>query len=142
MESDKIRYLISECDKEILRLDKELLDVLTDMETPINSGDEGEEVEEEDGMREVKSALLRVEALPNRETFYSSLYNNEEYCEKSKRKVRKMKKQLKGVRLISVLTHPEFIGALRRVERVYPDDGGRQYINTLMACHHILSPEN
>ena len=139
MESDKLRWLIAEDDKEILRLERELLDVLTEVGTPDNSDEEGDDVE--DRMEGVKNVLLRVEAIPQRETAYSALYNNERYCKKSEKKVRLMKNVIKKVQLSDVFSHRNFVAQLRNIERIYPDDGGRNYINTLVACYEVIKPE-
>ena len=139
MESDKLRWLIAEDDKEILRLERELLDVLTEVGTPDNSDEEGDDVE--DRMEGVKNVLLRVEAIPQRETAYSALYNNARYCKKSEKKVRLMKNVIKKVQLSDVFLHPNFVAQLRNIERIYPDDGGRNYINTLVACYEVIKPE-
>ena len=139
MESDKLRWLIAEDDKEIRRLERELLDVLTEVGTPDNSDEEGDDVE--DRMEGVKNVLLMVEAIPQRETAYSALYNNERYCKKSEKKVRLMKNVIKKVQLSDVFSHPNFVAQLRNIERIYPDDGGRNYINTLVACYEVMKPE-
>ena len=139
MEADKLRWLISESDKEILRLKRELLDVLVELGTPEESDEEGDEVE--DRMEGVKNVLLRVAAIPQRETAYSALYSSARYCEESEKKVRLMKNVIKKVQLSDVFSHPSFAAQLRHIERTYPDDGGRIYINTLVACYEIIKSE-
>ena len=46
MEGEKLRKAIADCDKEIERLETELKDVLTNVETPYHSDVDGEEVDE------------------------------------------------------------------------------------------------
>jgi len=104
-------------------LQMELLDVLTDLSTPDNSDAEGEEIDER-VLPTVRQALLEVKTCPTRWTQYAQLYQCQTYKAKAEKKVRKMKK------------------ALQLIEEVYPDDGGRAGINSLVACHHVINPEN
>ena len=138
MEADKFRYQINLCDVEIRQLTLELLDVLTDVTTPDTSDVEGDEVDEP-LFRGVREVLLRVEAIPIRPTAYSELYEKHWYCVKAEKKVRKMKNQIKKCRLTDIIAHPRFVPTLETIQENYPDDGGRQYINSLVACHSILN---
>jgi hypothetical protein len=60
---------------------------------------------------------------------------------KAEKKVKLMKEELKKNRLSEIINDPEFATVLRQIQDIYPDDGGRQYINCLVACHDILNPE-
>ena len=73
MELDKIDLEITEIDITVTKMELELKDVLSQVETPENSDVEGDEVDEV-AFAGPREALLNVEALPRRETSYSSLY--------------------------------------------------------------------
>lgn len=140
MEADKLKFRTHLCDLQIRQLTLELLDVLTDVNTPDNSDVEGDEVDEP-LFQGVRQTLLQVEAIPTRPTAYSELYEKEWYCVKAEKKVRKMKNEIKKNRLSEIITHPSFVTTLETIRENYPDDGGRQYINSLVACHSILNPQ-
>jgi hypothetical protein len=140
MELDKIDLEITEIDITVTKMELELKDVLSQVETPENSDVEGDEVDEV-AFAGPREALLNVEALPRRETSYSSLYLSPGYCLKAEKKVKLMKEELKKNRLSEIMNDPEFATVLRQIQEIYPDDGGRQYINCLVACHDILNPE-
>ena len=140
MELEKLNLETTECDKQIKKWELELKDVLTQVETPENSDVEGDEVDdlEFEGPR---LALFNVEAVPRRETEYSSLYLCPGYRLRAERKVKRMKEELKRNFLSEIIRDPEYVTVLRQIEELYPDDGGRHYINCLVACHDILNPE-
>jgi hypothetical protein len=138
MEADKFKYRINLCDSQIRQLTLELMDVLTDVNTPDNSDVEGDEVDEPLFLG-VRQVLLQVEAIPTRPTAYSELYGKEWYCAKSEKKCKKMKNEIKKNRLAEIIAHPSFVTTLETIRETYPDDGGRQYINSLVACHSILN---
>jgi hypothetical protein len=50
-----------------------------------------------------------------------------------------MKNEIKKNRLAEIIAHPSFVTTLETIRETYPDDGGRQYINSLVACHSILN---
>jgi hypothetical protein len=122
-------------------LQMELLDVLTDLSTPDNSDAEGEEIDER-VLPTVRQALLEVKACPTRWTQYAQLYQCPTYKAKAEKKVRKMKNMVKRCTLSEVMLNQRFTTALQLIEEVYPDDGGRAGINSLVACHHVINPEN
>jgi len=94
MEADKFKYRINLCDSQIRQLTLELMDVLTDVNTPDNSDVEGDEVDEPLFLG-VRQVLLQVEAIPTRPTAYSELYGKEWYCAKSEKKCEKNEKRNK-----------------------------------------------
>jgi len=61
-----------------------------------------------------------------------------EYRLKAKLKVRFAKKLVKSTRLEPLMSGPNFNEALNRVESTYPDDGGREGINLLVAVHNLV----
>jgi hypothetical protein len=82
---------------------------------------------------------MQVDSLPRRHTEYSELYQRLEYRLKAKLKVRYAKKLLKSVRLEPLMAGPNLVENLNRVESTYPDDGGREGINLLVAIHNTIN---
>jgi len=121
---------LQELDRQERQLRMELLDVLTDITTPDNSDVEGEEVED------------LTMSFPTRWTPYSELYRSQAYREKAARKVRVMKKMIKRHAMAELLMNQHFTNALNQIEQVYPDDGGRTGLNSLVACHHVINPND
>jgi len=119
----------------------ELLDALTDIAMPDNSDVEGEEVQEVT-MPAVRQALLDAQTYPTRWTPYMELYQCRVYRAKAAKKVRKMKNMIKRCALAEVVLTQQFSTALNQIEAIYPDGGGRAGLNSLVACHHVLKPEN
>ncbi len=132
---------LQELDRQERQLRMELLDVLTDITTPDNSDVEGEEVEDLT-MPAAKQALLDARPFPTRWTPYSELYRSQVYREKAARKVRVMKKMIKRHTMAELLMNQHFTTALNQIEQVYPDDGGRTGLNSLVACHHVINPND
>lgn len=132
---------LQELDRQERQLRMELLDVLTDITTPDNSDVEGEEVEDLT-MPAAKQALLDAQSFPTRWTPYSELYRSQVYREKAARKVRVMKKMIKRHTMDELLMNQHFTTALNQIEQVYPDDGGRTGLNSLVACHHVINPND
>jgi len=132
---------LQELDRQERELRMELLDVLTDITTPDNSDVEGEEVEELT-MPAARQALLDARSFPTRWTPYSELYRSQVYREKAARKVRVMKKMIKRHAMAELLMNQHFTTALNQIEQVYPDDGGRTGLNSLVACHHVINPHD
>jgi hypothetical protein len=119
----------------------ELMDVLTEISTHDNSDEEGEEVEER-AMPAIREALLEVQPFPNRWTSYIELYQCQRYKDKIQKKVKKLKKMIKRCALSEVMLNQQFVAALQQIQATYPDDGGRVGIHPLVACHHVINPEN
>ena len=139
MEAEDLVEAIADLDRQERTLTLELMDVLTDIETPDSSDAEVEyeEVEETD-LPQVRDTLMRVESSPLHWAEYSELYQRAEYRLKAKLKVRLAKKMAKTVQLKPMMSSPGFVQSLQRVESTYPDDGGRVGINTLVAIHNAI----
>jgi hypothetical protein len=137
---DKLNHEIGDIKHQLETLDLEMKDVLTCVETPESSDVEGDDVDEPeaDGPRNV---LLQVEAIPQREAEFSSLYLNQRYRENAEKKVRLMKEEVRKNFISEILLNPEFPDILDDIRETYPDDGGRNFINSLVACHIILTPD-
>jgi len=142
METVDLAEAIADLDRQERLLTLELKDVLTDIATPEVSDTEAdsedtEETEETD-LDTVRDSLKQVDSYPRRYTEYSELYQRAEYRLKAKLKVRFAKKLLKSVRLEPMMTSTNLSESLNRVESTYPDDGGREGINLLVAIHNIV----
>ncbi len=84
---------------------------------------------------------MQVDSSPRRWTEYSELYQHEDYRSKAKLKVRFAKKLVKTIHLGPLMMSQEFIQSLQRVELTYPDNGGREGLNTLVAIHNVIINE-
>jgi len=139
MEAVNIAEAIADLDRQERLLTLELMDVLTDIATPDASDAETEDTEvEESDLVQVRGTLQRVDSIPRRYTEYSELYQRAEYRSKAKLKVRFAKRLVRTVRLEPLITSPNLIASLDRVQSTYPDDGGREGINLLVAIHNVI----
>jgi len=139
MEAVNLAEAIADLDRQERLLTLELLDVLTDISTPDASDAETEATEaEETDLGPVRDTLMQVDPIPRRYTEYSELYQRVEYRSKAKRKVRFAKRLVKSARLEPLMTGPNFVASLNRVQTTYPDDGGREGINLLVAIHNVI----
>jgi len=139
MEAVNIAEAIADLDRQERLLTLELMDVLTDIATPEASDVETEDTEaEESDAAQVRDTLSRVDPVPRRYTEYSELYQRVEYRSKAKLKVRFAKKLVKSVRLEPLMSGSELVESLNRVVSTYPDDGGREGINLLVAIHNVI----
>jgi len=139
MEAVNIAEAIADLDRQERLLTLELMDVLTDIATPDASDVETEDAEvEESDLFQVRGTLQQVDSIPCRYTEYSELYQRAEYRSKAKLKVRFAKRLVRTVRLEPLITSPNLIASLDRVQSTYPDDGGREGINLLVAIHNVI----
>jgi seryl-tRNA synthetase len=135
---------IEELNRKERRLDLELKDVLTDLTTPEATDDEKEEDDDDqESARMAKQDLLASQMIPPRATDYSVLYTDNEYRSKATRKMVRMKNVVKTTaNLAQILIDDRFAAELARVERVYPDDGGRDHLNRLVAIYCFQDPND
>ena len=139
MEAVNLAEAIADLDRQERLLTLELLDVLTDIATPDASDAEAEDTEaEETDLVPVRDTLMQVDPIPRRNTEYSELYQRAEYRSKAKLKVRFAKRLVRSVQLEPMMTGPSLIASLDRVQSTYPDDGGREGINLLVAIHNVI----
>jgi len=139
MEAVNLAEAIADLDRQERLLTLELMDVLTDISTPNASDAETEDTEaEETDLVQVRDTLLQVDSILRRYTEYSELYQRVEYRSKAKLKVRFAKRLVKTCRLEPLMTSPSLITSLDRVQSTYPDDGGREGINLLVAIHNVI----
>ncbi len=139
MEAVNLAEAIADLDRQERLLTLELLDVLADIATPDVSDAETEDTEtEETDLGPVRDTLMQVDPIPRQYTEYSELYQRVEYRSKAKRKVRFAKRLVKSARLEPLMTGPNLVASLNRVQTTYPDDGGREGINLLVAIHNVI----
>jgi len=139
MEAADLAEAIADLDRQERALTLELMDVLTDIATPEVSDTEADDEDtEETDLANVRDTLMQVDSFPRRYTEYSELYQRAEYRLKAKLKVRFAKKLVKSTRLEPLMSGPNFNEALNRVKSTYPDDGGREGINLLVAVHNLV----
>ncbi len=139
MEAINLAEAIADLDRQERLLSLELLDVLTDITTPDASDTETDGMEAvESDLASTRDTLKRVDPIPRRHTEYSELYQRNEYRSKAKLKVRFAKNLIKSIRLEPLMAGPNLVESLNRVVATYPDDGGREGINLLVAIHNII----
>ena len=139
MEAADLAEAIADLDRQERDLTLELMDVLTDIDTPDASDAEPEDEEvEELELPQVRNVLMQVDSSPSRPTEYSELYQRADYREKARLKVRFAQKLVKTIHLGPMMASDVFIQSLQHVESTYPDDGGRDGLNTLVAIHNVV----
>ena len=123
------------------RIQLVLQDILTDLTTPENS-DEDEDLPEIESRsiltNNISPLFERMKAadiVPNEDAVYSSLYEEEAYSRKARRKLRKMRKSLRDCHLNIVVCDGRFQTEVNRVRNLYPDLGGRVGLDLLVALH-------
>ena len=120
--------------------------------TPSTSEDEDEDNENEEETPilnpptspHILQLLLNMLAVVfplTRETEYTYLYHQRDYVEKMKRKLKKMKRNAKRINFEIIYRDPCFWTHLLRIQRTYVDDGGRAFLNQLVALESHLTTE-
>ena len=137
---------IERLDNEARRLEMELLDVVNDIETPPTSEDEDPEapIVNPPTTPHIAQMLLNMLAAVStlsRDTAFSALYHDRNYLHKVSKKMKKMKKRAKVVDFESVYRDECFWHHLARIQRTYPDNGGRSFLNHLVALEGHLTTE-
>jgi hypothetical protein len=123
-------------------LEMELKDVLTDVSTPENSDEEGENVEyheeQSDIARLFKNCILNAVGEPTEICNFIMRFQDPEYRQRTARKMKKMKKMVKMADIETILEDPRYLEELRRIGETYPNHGGREFLNELVAVYCIL----
>jgi hypothetical protein len=137
---------IERLDNEARRLQMELLDVVNDIETPLTSEDEDPDAPIANPPRtphiaQILLNMLAAVSILSRDTAFSELYNDQNYLYKVSKKMKKMKKNAKMADFESVYRDECFWHHLARIQRTYPDDGGRSFLNHLVALEGHLTTE-
>ena len=135
---EEIEEELREIEAEENRLELQLLDVLTDVDTPEVSEDEDEFDCVEEATQELqlfKNNLLRCFEEPVNQCDYLVLYQNEDYKNRGRRKIKLLKKEVKTTVLQEILEDECYAINLARIEEHYPDNGGRIFLNELVAIY-------
>jgi hypothetical protein len=124
----------------------EVQDVFADIATPPTSEDEDPEAPllhppTTPHILQRLHDMLAAVSTPSRGTSYSDLYSNSQYVRNVTKKLKKMKKRAKQVDFESVYMDELFWIHLNRIERTYPDDGGRAFLNHLVALESHLTTQ-
>lgn len=110
------------------RLNMEMLDPLTDVETPNESDDEN--------FNDLNHPIFLVQnELPVGSTApYRFLYHDDRYKKASRRKLLRMKTHARSAfaRLPHILKDEKYLQHIRRIRNLYPTDGGRPYLVELI----------
>jgi hypothetical protein len=141
---EEIQAEIDQLDVEEDRLELELKDVLTDVDTPSESEDEeefGAFVEPDAILQAYKDQLLACVETPTDMCDFGVLYEDPEYKRKSRRKLKALRKEARITPLQDILTDPRFTANLERIREMYPVNGGREFLNELVALHCTQNPE-
>lgn len=124
------------------RLNMELLDVMTEVETPATSEDEAPEAPivyppKTGHIHQLFLNMLAVVAALSRDTEYSELYSDRKYLQKVNKKLKKMKKNARKIDFEKAYKHVGFVTHLNQILETYPDNGGRTFLSYLVAleCH-------
>ena len=140
---EEIQQAIDQIDAQERKLTLELKDVLTDINTPDNSDNEEEDEYQENDpiIATLKARLLNASGTPTRICEYLELYQDLQYRRNVRKKMVRMKNCVKSSRVSIVLRNPNFLDNLRRIQDTYPDHGGRQFLNELVAFYCTLNNE-
>jgi integrase len=138
-----INQEIANCDSQEDLLQRELEDVLVEVDTPDSSDDEDiRQVrlhrEQNEIVREFKNAVLTVDYQPTELCSFLELYENPEYRRKMLKKIKKVKRTVKRADVYRVLNDPRYFAELRRIQNTYPSHGGRAMLNELIAIFVTL----
>jgi len=133
-------------DERIRRLNMELLDVFTHIETPPTSDDEDPESPilnppQNGHIYQLLLSMLAVVSTLNRDTAYSELYYDRNYLKNVNKKLKKMKKNAKKSDFETIYRSAEFVTHLNQILHTYPDNGGRPFLNYLVALESYLTTE-
>ena len=147
-QQDPIQVIQDEIDRldvEERKLELELLDVFTDIGTPNTSEDEDDEEEEEiveqDPIVKIfKAALLSASGFPTTICAYLERYQDPRYRRNTIKKLKCLKKFVKSVNMDEVMRNPHYLTTLNRIRETYPDHGGREFLNELIAVYCLYNP--
>jgi septal ring factor EnvC (AmiA/AmiB activator) len=147
--------IIQDLDQQILDLDRrerelewELLDVFTDVYSVNEDNEDNEdnvddevnnEHQEQNQLAAVfKQAILAAQVAPTEACEFAGRYEDPNYVQDGAKKLRKIKKLVRQSNVEHVLENPRYLAELQRIQRTYPDHGGRPMLNELVAVYIIL----
>jgi hypothetical protein len=119
-------------------LEMELDDALTDITSAENSDSEDEiHNEEDDIVRLFKNCILNANGQPTELCSFIMRYEDPNYRRSMRRKMKKMKNKVKASDIQAVLSNPVYMVELERIRRTYPNHGGREFLNELIATYIV-----
>ena len=132
------------------QMDMELQDVLTDVETPTTSDDEDEDPEtpllhppESARIMELlQNMICATHTSVTANTPYAPLYKQYQYKKNVNKKIKKMTKNARKCKFEVIYNDNLFWLHLERLESTYKNDGGRTFLNYLVALHCYLTNES
>ena len=144
MNAQELQAAIRQTEAEVRRIGLELKDVLTDVETPDVSEDEGQVQlvdERTPHFQILKRRLLSISEQPRRRCEFGSLYQNEEYKKKQRRKMKLLRKEIKSTNIEDLMEDPLYEQVLQDIRTTYPHCAGRWLLNELVALHRVLNTD-
>ena len=81
--------------------------------------------------------LYQVFAIPLEKTLYSNLYKDDIYIENAFNKIMCMQHCLRFVNLHDMLSSPQYQDEKRRLETLYPANGGREGLLELISVYNL-----
>ena len=138
MDIQQIEEEIAALDRQERNLEMELDDALTDITSPENSDSEDEDHHEEDNIvRLFKNCILNANNRPTELCTFLMRYEDPVYRRRMERKMKKMKNQVKASDIEAVLSNPAYTAELNRIRGTYPNHGGREFLNELIAAYIV-----
>jgi hypothetical protein len=138
---ENIQQQIEALNKQEHDLEMELNDVLTDVSSPEHSDDEEAELHEEqnDIARLFKDCVLNAVGQPTEMCSFIMRFEDPMYRQRMRRKMKKIKKHVKTANIEMVLSNPQYMVELQRIRQTYPNHGGREFLNELVAVYCVLN---
>ena len=132
------------------QMDMELQDVLTDVVTPTTSDDEDEEPEtpllhppnSARIMELFQNMLCATHTSVTANTPYEPLYKQYQYKRNVNKKIKKMKQNARKCNFEAIYNDNAFWLQLERIQDTYKNNGGRTFLNYLVALHCYLTNES
>ena len=133
------------------QMDMELQDVLTDVETPTTSDDDEDENPETPLLHPPNTARISelfqnmlsvTHTSVTEDTPYAPLYKQYQYKKNVNKKMKKMKKNARECNFEAIYNDNAFWLQLERIGDTYQNNGGRTFINYLVALHCYLMNES
>ena len=141
-----IQNEIDRLDVEERKLELELKDVLTDISTPPTSDDESEDEDEDIHVEQnpiidlFKSSILSASVFPTAYCEYIERYQDPQYRRNALKKQKELRRFVKSTDMEAVMANPDYLTHLNRIRRTYPDHGGRELLNELVAVYCVYNP--
>ena len=128
----------------------ELQDVLADVDTPDTSGDEHEDPETPllhppntaRALQLLQGMLSVTPTCVTEDSPYAQLYRQHQYQKKVQKKVKQMKKNARNCNFEDIYNDNGFWLQYERILDTYKNDGGRNFLNYLVALHCHLANES